>query len=244
VAALTAGRADLAAEALDSAGTAAPGGIAVAAELAEAAERRAATDGSPSTDAVPSTDAAPVAPWALLDSAAAQGSRRAASAAARVRTLRAEDPETAAALGARAVALAAGRPLDRARALLALGETLRRLRRPAAARASLREAEGLFVALGALPWAERAARELAATGEERDGGGRAGDLHQLTPQERHVALSVAAGRTNPEIAAELFLSRKTVEAHLTRVYRKLGVRSRVSLSRRMAAQAPQGSSSG
>ncbi|WP_181782704.1 response regulator transcription factor, partial [Pseudonocardia pini] len=78
----------------------------------------------------------------------------------------------------------------------------------------------------------------------RENSEPAGDLRALTPQERHVALSVAAGRTNPEIAAELFLSRKTVEAHLTRVYRKLGVRSRVSLSRRVAAQAPQGSSSG
>ncbi|WP_345383665.1 helix-turn-helix transcriptional regulator [Pseudonocardia yuanmonensis] len=178
-----------------------------------------------------------------LDLLARQGLPSAAAAAARVRTLLADDAESAAAHGRLAVRLAVPRPFERARALLAAGESLRRVRRPTAARAPLRAALQLCEALRADPWADRARRELDASGAEREQPA-AVRLALLTPQERQIAVAVAGGRTNPEVAHALFLSRKTVEAHLTRVYRKLGVRSRVGLTRLVGAQEPQGSSSG
>ena len=85
--------------------------------------------------------------------------------------------------------------------------------------------------LGARPWAERAAAELGATGEHyqrRDPGA----IERLTPQE----LQVADGKPNRDAAAALFLSPKTVEFHLTRVYRKLNVRSRAELARLLASE--------
>ena len=75
----------------------------------------------------------------------------------------------------------------------------------------------MFEALGASAWRERAARELARTGYRETGD-------RLTPTERQVAELVAAGRTNREVAEILFMSPHTVEAHLTRIYRSLGVR--------------------
>ena len=124
-------------------------------------------------------------------------------------------------------------PFERARTLLCHGEVLRRLRRPAAARPLLREALAVFDRLGARPWAARAETELAATGVHR--GPRTDTeplgLDTLTPQELQIARVVADGLNNAEAAAVLYLSRKTVEAHLTRVYRKLGLRSRLDLAR-------------
>jgi DNA-binding NarL/FixJ family response regulator len=111
-----------------------------------------------------------------------------------------------------------------ARTLLALGVVRRRRRQKAAARDALTEAQGIFASVGAQVWAERAGEELRRAAGARDG-------EELSRGERSVAELAALGRTNREIAAELYLSPKTVEAVLTHVYRKLGVRSRTELSR-------------
>ena len=124
-------------------------------------------------------------------------------------------------------------PFEQARTLLCEGEALRRGRRPAAARRPLRHALALFRGLSARPWAARAASELAATGAQvsaRNDRSKSG-LDSLSSQELQVARAVGRGLNNAEAAAALFVSRKTVEAHLTRVYRKLGIRSRTDLAR-------------
>jgi DNA-binding CsgD family transcriptional regulator len=115
---------------------------------------------------------------------------------------------------------------ERGRTLLELGRVRRRLRRRGAARATLDEALAAFEAVGAASWAERVRAELGRI------GGRAPSRDELTAAERRVAERVAAGRTNKEVAAELFLTVHTVEAALTRVYAKLGVRSRSELASR------------
>jgi DNA-binding CsgD family transcriptional regulator len=124
---------------------------------------------------------------------------------------------------------------ERARTLLALGMRRRRSRRRADARTALREALTYFESAGALPWAEQARVELRAAGEtlalERSADE---SLRALTPQELQVALIVAAGATNKEAAAALFLSTKTVEFHLSNAYRKLNLRSRAQLVRKVA----------
>ncbi|MEX5717935.1 ATP-binding protein [Geodermatophilus maliterrae] len=125
---------------------------------------------------------------------------------------------------------AATRPLDEARTRLAYGETLRRLRRRVDARLALRPAAEAFDRAGALPWAERARAELRATGETF--GRRAvTEWDRLTPQELEIARLAAGGSSNPEIATRLFLSRKTVEFHLHKVFTKLGVGGRTELAR-------------
>jgi DNA-binding NarL/FixJ family response regulator len=86
--------------------------------------------------------------------------------------------------------------------------------------------------VGAAPWAEAAERELGATGERLRRRAPAAP-EELTAQERVIAGLVAGGASNKDVAAELFLSPKTVEAHLTRIYRKLGVNSRTQLARRL-----------
>ncbi|HEX6022725.1 MAG TPA: helix-turn-helix transcriptional regulator, partial [Solirubrobacter sp.] len=123
-------------------------------------------------------------------------------------------------------------PFERARTLLYYGERLRRARRRSEAREPLRQALGSFEALGAEVWADRARRELRATGETTRRRSPA-TLDDLTEQERRVAQLVAEGATNREAAAALFVSPKTIETHLHSVYRKLGVRSRVELGRRL-----------
>jgi DNA-binding CsgD family transcriptional regulator/tetratricopeptide (TPR) repeat protein len=120
-------------------------------------------------------------------------------------------------------------PFERARTLLALGVARRRVRARGAAREALAEAAAEFDRLGTPLWAARAREELSHV------GGRArGDA--LTNAERRVAELAAQGRSNKEIAAALVVSVKTVEATLSRVYRKLGVRSRAALGRTLAAQ--------
>jgi DNA-binding NarL/FixJ family response regulator len=116
---------------------------------------------------------------------------------------------------------------DAARASLLLGEALRASgsRTPAAAR--LRAARDAFTAIGATTWAARAASALEATAP---GSGRG----ELTDVEQAVIALIATGKRNRDVAAELFMSVSSVEAHLTRVYRKLGVRSRIELIRRAA----------
>jgi DNA-binding CsgD family transcriptional regulator len=130
-----------------------------------------------------------------------------------------------------------GAPFERARTELAWGERLRRRRRRMDAREPLERALQTFRALGAAPWARRAADELAAAGgahAERDVP-RTRD--ELSPHELKVALMVAHGMTNREVAAALFLSPKTIERHLSRIYRKLDVRSRTELTRLLSAEA-------
>jgi DNA-binding CsgD family transcriptional regulator len=117
-----------------------------------------------------------------------------------------------------------GDRFGRARALLALGVLLRRVRKKRPARAAVEQAIAEFDQLGARGWVEKARAELGRVGgRTREEG--------LTAAERRVADLVAQGRTNREAAAALFLSERTVESHLTRVYAKLGVRSRTELAR-------------
>jgi DNA-binding CsgD family transcriptional regulator len=121
-------------------------------------------------------------------------------------------------------------PLERARTRLALGRVLRRLQQRRAAHAALSEAVERFEELGAPLWAERAREELHRI------GGRAPSRDELTPAERRIAQLVAEGRTNPEVAELLFVTPKTVESTLTRIYRKLGVRSRTELARHLSRE--------
>jgi DNA-binding CsgD family transcriptional regulator len=122
-------------------------------------------------------------------------------------------------------------PFDRARTLLVLGATQRRAKQRAEARTTLESALAVFEELGAALWAERARAEIA-----RLGGRRARDRDELTETERRIAELAADGRSNREIAGELFVSERTVESNLTRAYRKLGVRSRTELARRLPAE--------
>jgi ATP/maltotriose-dependent transcriptional regulator MalT len=122
------------------------------------------------------------------------------------------------------------RPFDLARIRLLYGEHLRRMRRRLDAREQLRASLDAFEKLGAAPWAERARTELRASGEtarKRDPS----TVSQLTPQERQVARLVGEGFSNKEVAAQLFLSPRTIDAHLRNVFSKLGVTSRTQLAR-------------
>ena len=129
----------------------------------------------------------------------------------------------------------AGSAFERARTELLYGERLRRAKRRVEAREHLRSAVELFDGLGAAPWSEQARRELRASGESiprRDPTAP----EKLTPQELQIALQVAEGKTNRDVAAALFLSPKTVEFHLTRVYRKLNIHSRAELVRLFSSE--------
>jgi len=123
-----------------------------------------------------------------------------------------------------------GLALETGRCLLVLGTARRKARRRREAAESLDEAIALFRDLGAARW-----QELAAAQRARLAGGQDDTVFNkdtmLTPTERRVAELIAAGHSNPEIAASLFISVKTVEANLTRIYRKLGLRGRVDLAR-------------
>ena len=125
-------------------------------------------------------------------------------------------------------------PFDLARVQFAYGERLRRLQRLREARAQLTLARDGFTRLGARPWVERAAVELQATGRTRHAavGGR---QPSLTPQELEVVRLAAAGLTNREIAARLYLSPRTVSSHLYRAFPKLGVTTRASLRDALSA---------
>ena len=115
-----------------------------------------------------------------------------------------------------------------ARARLSYGEWLRRENRRVDARTQLRQAHDVFTAMGADGFADRARRELLATGEKARKR-RDDTRDQLTPQEKQIARLARDGRTNPEIGAELYLSHRTVEWHLRKVYTKLGISSRKGL---------------
>ena len=119
-------------------------------------------------------------------------------------------------------------PFDLARVQLGHGSHLRRLKRIADARRHLAAAAEIFRGLGATPWTARADRELRATGITVSTTADSG-LAALTPQQRQIAQLAAAGHTNKEIAARLFLSPRTVAAHLYQVFPKLGITSRAAL---------------
>jgi DNA-binding CsgD family transcriptional regulator len=119
--------------------------------------------------------------------------------------------------------------VETARSHLLYGEWLRRENRRVDAREQLRTALDDLEDLGAARWAEVAATELAATGETVQRRG-ADPRSQLTPQELQVSLLLVEGRTTREAAAALFLSPKTVEYHLRKVYTKLGIGSRSELA--------------
>jgi DNA-binding CsgD family transcriptional regulator len=125
-------------------------------------------------------------------------------------------------------------PFELARVRLAYGERLRRLRQTRAARVQLTAAREGFEGLGAKPWAQRAATELAATGTTRQPRIE-GSPPLLTPQEREIALLAATGMTNREIATQLYVSPRTVSAHLYRIFPKLGVTSRAALRDALSA---------
>ena len=121
-----------------------------------------------------------------------------------------------------------GDPLGRGRALLSLGVVRRRLKQKRAAREAIEEAARIFEECGAEWWAERArAEQCHVGGRTRESG--------LTPAEARVAALVVQGRTNREVAAALVLGERTVEAHLTHIYSKLGVRSRTELARTLGS---------
>jgi DNA-binding CsgD family transcriptional regulator len=186
-----------------------------------------------------------------LVEAAARGDRVELAHAATTRLSEyAEDaPQSVAALAARCRALTADgydaregflsealllhdrdpRPFDRARTLLLAGENLRRQRRRAEARAPLRTALDGFEQVNARPWSDRASRELRATGQTVRRRNPASGV-ELTRQEQQVARMVADGATNREVAAQLFISPRTVEYHLRSVFSKLGISSRSELA--------------
>jgi DNA-binding CsgD family transcriptional regulator len=122
-------------------------------------------------------------------------------------------------------------PFELGRTLLVLGQVQRRRGERRAAKDALERAVALFEQLGAPHWAKRATEELRRVPIRR------GAPEGLTPTEESVAELAAAGRTNREVAQALFISPKTVEANLTRVYRKLGIHSRAELGGTMARRA-------
>jgi DNA-binding CsgD family transcriptional regulator len=164
--------------------------------------------------------------------AQSSGSAWARPVAAHCRALVSDDPDVAERLFREAVALhaSASRPFERARTELAFGEFLRRARRRREARGHLRAALESFEALGSRLWADRARAELRASGQSarrRD----ASTLDELTAQELQIAQRVAEGLSNRDIAAQFFLSPRTIDFHLRNVFRKLGVSSRMELAR-------------
>ena len=134
-----------------------------------------------------------------------------------------------------------GQPIERGHTLLVLSQIERRRRRYAAARAAATEALAVLTRIGAKPWIEQAVRTLAwvdGTSVDAPAAPRepSGALAALTATEARIATMVREGASNREIATRMFLSVKTVEATLTRIYRKLGVRSRTQLSSRLGAE--------
>lgn len=129
---------------------------------------------------------------------------------------------------------AGGFQIELARANLARGQKLRRLGRKSEAKVSLEIAATQLAEVGAAPWYGQAARELRALGTRPPRLSATRD--RLTPQELQVCAAAVQGATNREIAAALFLSQKTVEYHLTKAFRKLGVRSRAALTTAIEGQ--------
>ena len=129
-------------------------------------------------------------------------------------------------------------PFDLARVHLLYGERLRRARATKESRPHLAAALETFERLGARPWASRAVSELRATGQTQAGADQR-DRDSLTPQERQIAMLAAAGLTNKEIGQRLFMSHRTVGAHLYQIFPKLGITSRAALRDALASQPPE-----
>jgi DNA-binding CsgD family transcriptional regulator len=168
---------------------------------------------------------APYQKWA-----AASGSAHLRALACRAEALL--SPDSADRLYQEALALHAGtsRPFDHGRTELLYGEFLRRERLRGQARSHLRSALDTFTRLGAPVWAKRAEAELRATGETaRERGPNA--LETLTPQELQIVAAVRDGATNKEVASQLFISPRTVDYHLGKIFRKLNVSNRRDLMR-------------
>ncbi len=123
-------------------------------------------------------------------------------------------------------------PFETARTLFAYGSRLHRARRRVEGRERLRAALEIFDGLGAEPWIEQTNAELRSAGAIRRNP--LADPDELSPQEVRVARAVAGGATNKQVAARLYLSPKTIEFHLGRVYRKLGIHSRTELATKVA----------
>jgi DNA-binding NarL/FixJ family response regulator len=222
---LSTGRLDEATTRLESVSEARPGtghafiALASAADLVEAHARAGRGEQARADYSVLEAFARPGAPiWAL-------------ALAARCRALLAQDDDAEDEF-AEAVRLhsACGRRFDAARTELLFGEHLRRRRQRIASRKHLRAAVEAFDAMGASPWAERARAELRASGEtarKRDPS----TIDRLTPQELQIARLVAEGLSNKEVAAQLFLSPRTIDYHLRNVFAKLGITSRTQLAR-------------
>ncbi|MFJ6794989.1 response regulator transcription factor [Streptomyces sp. NPDC091268] len=121
-----------------------------------------------------------------------------------------------------------GLPVEEGRTHLTRGRIERRRRRAAAARTAWATARALFEGAGARPWAALTEEHLSHL------TGHPPTPHGLTDHERHLAHLVCAGATNREAAQQMFVSPKTVETMLTRIYRKLGVRNRTQLTRALA----------
>lgn len=126
----------------------------------------------------------------------------------------------------------APQPMDQARTQLLAGERLRRIKKRTAARWHLRSAAQTFARLGAAPWADRARAEARAAGESIPHQAADG-LAMLTPQELRIAVAVSEGASNREIAAQCFLSPRTIDYHLRKIFHKTGTASRVDLARLM-----------
>ena len=124
-------------------------------------------------------------------------------------------------------------PFELGRTLLVKGGIQRRAKQKRVATATITQALEIFEELGARLWAERARAEMA-----RVAGGVGATAGELSPTERRVAQLVVEGGTNREIADALFISVKTVEANISRIFGKLGVRSRTELVRSMIAERP------
>jgi DNA-binding CsgD family transcriptional regulator len=192
-----------------------------AVELIEAASRTGQTDA-----AIPAFER-------LAESTAASGTAWAAAVENRCRALLSSGMR-AEGLFRSAIDLLAPTVLrlDLARTHLLLGEWLRRENRPAEARGELRAAHALFTEFGSRSYAERARAELRAAGERaRQRAAESGS--RLTPQEARVAQLAAQGASNADIAARMFIGQSTVEYHLHKVFRKLGVTSRTQMVRRV-----------
>jgi DNA-binding CsgD family transcriptional regulator len=150
----------------------------------------------------------------------------------RCRGLATRDPDQARQHLELALSVQSGQPdpFETARTRLLLGSRLRRECQRVVARPQLESAASAFEGMGLRLWADEAAAELRATGA-RTGPRTGGSSAALTAQEHRVALLVAEGRSNKEVAAALFLSPRTVERHLGNVFRKRGVRTRAELVR-------------
>jgi DNA-binding CsgD family transcriptional regulator len=202
-------------------------GVAIVGQISEAAEALAGM-GRPSVgrallaEAEETASAVMRLPWATAAAARARGLL--AEAEGDLALAESELEESV------AVSREVGAPLELGRSLLALGTVQRRAQKKQAARRTLDEAVAILDGLGARPWAERARREIGRI------GGRKAAHEGLSATESEIVELVVAGRSNKEVAQALHLSPKTVEWNLSKVYRKLGVRSRTELAATQSAR--------